>query len=200
MLTLPTLTTAPTEAKLTSSSFGPAPVSSLKFCAVSVSTGPSWMRSVSTLNWSALKWPFSNSTVARSASSLLSVPSVIVPLTGLPGRKRTPPEAKKRLAPSSRCAPWLSKWTPKFVTPTRRSSNSRMPLFVIGPPFGRMISVALPSLKPSVRTVRPGIRFGLLRSFGFGSMRAVTPNAGKLSAALSTVRMVCASPLCAAGS
>jgi hypothetical protein len=54
-------------------------------------------------------------------------------------------------------------------------------------------------LKPSVRTVRPGIRFGSVR-FGCGAIEPVTPNVGKVTAAVSTVSSVCALPAWAAGS
>jgi hypothetical protein len=56
--------------------------------------------------------------------------SLMMADTGLPGRKRAPPEAKK-IVPS-KVTLW-PKVTLKFVTPTRRSSNSRMPAMPILP-------------------------------------------------------------------
>jgi hypothetical protein len=88
-------TVAPTEAKLTRSWFGPAPVFRLKFVAVRVRNDPTLICSVSTLKTNAWTLPAaSNVTVARSASLPASVLSLMRPLTGLPGRKVTPPEAK----------------------------------------------------------------------------------------------------------
>ena len=52
--------------------------------------------------------------------------SVIVALTGLPGKNFAPPEAKKIVPLKSTARPW-PKLTLKFLTPMRRSSNSRMP-------------------------------------------------------------------------
>jgi hypothetical protein len=100
----PIRTSAPTETNETSSSLPLAPVSSLKSTAVIVSSEPSVIRSVSAWNWNALTLPFSNSSVARTASVSIGLGrtsvgsavrrSVIEPEIGLPGRNFTPPEAK----------------------------------------------------------------------------------------------------------
>jgi hypothetical protein len=136
--TLPILTSAPIDVNATSSWVGPAAVLSRKPWAVSARNEPRLTLSVSTWNWSDLKLPFSNSTVARSASVSRSVPSLIWPETGLPGRKRTPPDAKKMLLPLSRVGPPGPNVTPKLLTPTRRSSNSSRPSRRIGwPEVGR---------------------------------------------------------------
>jgi len=78
-------TVAPTEAKLTRSWVGPAPVFRLKFVAVKVRNDPTLICSVSTLKTNA--WTFAvgveRERVARSASVFASMPSLIRPFTRL---------------------------------------------------------------------------------------------------------------------
>ncbi len=99
----PIFTSAPTAAKETRSSVGPAPVLILKSVAVIVRTEPSVSRSVSASNRNALTLPSApKSMLRRIASVFLSCAvslgsgvrrSRIVAETGLPGRNFTPPDA-----------------------------------------------------------------------------------------------------------
>ena len=120
----PTVTCAPIDAKPTSGSFGPAPVSTVKFFAVSVSTDPRLMTIVSARNLNAEMCPSVNSSVARTASVSESLAlSVIVAETGRPGRNDTPPEAMKMSPLNDALAPDVNE---KFSRPRRMSLKRRM--------------------------------------------------------------------------
>ena len=130
----PTVTSAPTDVKLTSSSLSAALVLMYRSIAVSVRKLPSVTLSVSTLNTRPLTRPPSNSRETRMASvsgkpGARSGSEVTLSLSvadiGRPGRNRAPPEAMKMVPSKPACAP-LPKVTLKSVTPMRRSSNSRM--------------------------------------------------------------------------
>ena len=139
MTSEPMVTSAPTERKLTISSVAAAEVLMKRSVAVSVTNEPSLMRMVSARKMKPLTRPSSNSRPKRMASvfgtpgAMSGSPdrrSEMMADTGLPGRKRAPPEATKMVPLNTTAWP---KVTLKLVTPTRRSSNSRMPAMPILP-------------------------------------------------------------------
>ncbi len=132
----PTVTSAPTDWKLTISSSSAAPVLMNSRSAVSVRKEPSVIFSVSASKMKASTAPSVKLSDARTASvsgifgamfGSAVVRSLMVAETGRPGRNFAPPEAMN-IVPLN-CVSLSSpppKMTSKSLTPMRRSSNSRM--------------------------------------------------------------------------
>ena len=152
----PMVTSAPTERKLTISSLAAADVLIRRSVAVSATIEPRVMRRVSAWKIRPLTLPFSNSRETRTASvsctpgaigGSTEIRSEIIPETALPGRNLTPPEAKKMVPSKSTAWP---KVTLKLVTPTRRSSNSRMPARPILPVLPEVWDIAFGPVAPGL--------------------------------------------------
>ena len=148
------MTFAPTEAKLTIGWFASAPVSSRKFDAVRLRNEPRLIVSWSALKTNALKWPsVVKVNAAETATVSASGPSLIVPLTALPGRNWTPPEETTMpvvpSAPPWNWTPPLSNVKPNCWTPKRMSLKCRRPRRSV-PPAGWTIMSACPRKKPSL--------------------------------------------------
>ncbi len=152
----PIVTSAPTERKLTISSSAAAEVLMAISVAFSVRKEPSVIFNVSALKIMPLTLPCSNSRATRTAS-VFGTPgamsgsaerrSLIVAETALPGRNFAPPEAKKIVPLKSTAWP---KVTLKLVTPTRRSSNSRMPAMPILPVPPEVCDIAFGPVAPGL--------------------------------------------------